>query len=83
MRTTVRLDDDLLQAVKQFAAEEKMTLTAVFHQALRQLLARRDDLRERERQPLPVFKGEGLQPGVDLDDTAALLELMERERDPG
>jgi hypothetical protein len=26
---------------------------------------------------LPSFKGKGLQPGVDLDDTAALLDLME------
>ena len=26
---------------------------------------------------LPVFKGKGLQPGVDLDDTASLLDLMQ------
>jgi hypothetical protein len=26
---------------------------------------------------LPVFAGQGLQPGVDLDDTASLLDLME------
>jgi hypothetical protein len=26
---------------------------------------------------LPVFKGKGLQPGVDLDDSAALLDLMD------
>jgi hypothetical protein len=30
------------------------------------------------RQPLPTFPGEGLQPGADLDDTAGLLDLMER-----
>ena len=28
--------------------------------------------------PLPTFKGEGLLPGVDLDDTASLLDLMDR-----
>ncbi len=27
---------------------------------------------------LPTFRGKGLQPGVDLDDTASLLELMDR-----
>jgi hypothetical protein len=27
--------------------------------------------------PLPTFAGQGLQPGVDLDDTASLLDLME------
>ena len=26
---------------------------------------------------LPVFHGEGLQPGVDLDDSASLLDLMQ------
>ena len=41
MRTTVILDDDLLRDVKQYAAEEDMTFTAVIHQALRELLARR------------------------------------------
>jgi hypothetical protein len=29
--------------------------------------------------PLPVFKGKGLQPGVDLDDTANLLDLMQAD----
>jgi hypothetical protein len=28
--------------------------------------------------PLPTFRGRGLQPGVDLDDTASLLDLMDR-----
>jgi len=82
MRTTVRLDDDLFRDVKQYAAEEGMTFTAVIHQALRQLLARRRRLAEQQRTPLPSFCGEGLQPGVDLDDGAALLELMERGDDP-
>ncbi len=78
MRTTVRLDDDLMRQVRQYAARHDMTLTDVFHQALRELLARRKRTPERQRQPLPTFSGQGLQPGVDLDDAAALLELMER-----
>ena len=82
MRTTVRLDDDLLSDVKQYAAEEGMTFTAIIHRALRELLARRSRLAQQERTPLPSFSGRGLQPGVDLDDTAALLELMERGDDP-
>lgn len=32
---------------------------------------------EANREPLPTFRGEGLQAGVDLDDTAALLDLMD------
>ena len=33
--------------------------------------------------PLPTFRGEGLQPGVDLDDTASLLDLMSAGDAPG
>lgn len=32
-----------------------------------------------ERVTLPTFAGKGLRPGVDLDDSAALLDLMEDE----
>ena len=28
---------------------------------------------------LPTFKGKGLQPGVDLDDAASLLDLMQAD----
>ena len=77
MRTTVRLDDDLLREVKRFAAERQLTLTAVLEQSLREMLALRKKLASREPVRLPTFKGRGLQPGVDLDDSAALLALME------
>lgn len=33
--------------------------------------------------PLPTFRGEGLQPGVDLDDSASLLDLMNGNDAPG
>lgn len=33
--------------------------------------------RKRSHAPLPVFKGGGLLPGVDLDDSASLLDLMD------
>ena len=83
MRTTVRLDDDLFIRIKQLAAEERMTFTAVLHQALREMLARRKRLLDCDRAPLPRFDGNGLQPGVDLDDTASLLDLMDRSNGPG
>jgi hypothetical protein len=82
MRTTVRLDEDLLREVRRLAAEERMTLTAVLEQALREMLARRRQPRDRPRVPLPTFGGRGLQPGVDLDDSAALLDLMDDRDGP-
>jgi hypothetical protein len=81
MRTTVRLDDDLLREAKRYAAEKGITLTAMLDQALREILARQEGPIDLERIPLPTFKGTGLRPGVDLDDTASLLDLMERDRD--
>ena len=76
MRTTIRLDDDLLTAAKTHAAQTGRTLTAVIEDALRYELARRSETRQPRRR-LPVSGGRGLQPGVDLDDSAALLDLME------
>ena len=78
MRTTIRLDDDLLTAAKKLALESGRTLTSVIEDALRESLARRRGAHGGVPAKLPVARGGGvLQPGVDLDDSAALLELME------
>ena len=82
MRTTVRLDDELLSDLKRLAAQEGVTLTALLEGAVREMLARRRRPRACQSVQLPTFKGRGLQPGVDLDDTSALLDLMERADDP-
>lgn len=76
MRTTIRLDDELLRAAKRAAVERGTTLTAVIEDALRRALAPAGAER-REPFRLPTFHGDGLRPGVDLDDTAALLDLMD------
>ncbi len=77
MRTTIRIDDDLLAAVKRLAAETDRSMTAVIEDALREMLARRRELSERPPIDLPVFHGSGLMPGVNLDSNADLLDLME------
>lgn len=77
MRTTVRLDDKLLADAKKHAAETGRTLTALLEDALRESLARRDLPSKRKPIRLKTFKGNGVQPGVDLDDSSALLDLME------
>lgn len=41
-------------------------------------LTRPGDMSRGAAAPLPTFAGEGLQSGVDLDDTASLLDLMDR-----
>lgn len=78
MRTTVRLDERLLREAKAVAVRERRTLTAVIDESLRQFLARRS-AGGAKRPPfkLITFGEGGLRPGVDLDDTAALIDLIE------
>jgi hypothetical protein len=78
MRTTVRLDERLLAEAKLEAARSGRTLTSLISDALRESLARRRRRAAAEKVELPTFAGRGLQAGVDLDDSAALLDLMER-----
>lgn len=77
MRTTIRLDDALLRRAKAAAAASGRSLNDLIVDAVRASLAvRPSPARVSE---LPTYKGHGLQPGVDLDDSAALLDLMEED----
>jgi predicted transcriptional regulator len=82
MRTTVRLDDTLFTEVKKHAAQTGSTLTSLIEQALREMLQRRETLRVRRPVKLRTWGHGGLQAGVDLDSSAALLDVMEGEDDP-
>ena len=82
MRTTIRLDDDLLAEVKLIAARSGRSMTAVIEDALREVLARQQARLDHDPVRLTTVAGHGLQPGVDLDDSAALLSLMEAANDP-
>ncbi len=82
MKTTIQLDDQLLAEAKQCAAQTGRTLKAVIEDALRETLARTESPQAPVRVSLQTFKGRGLQPGVDLDDTSSLLDLMERNDGP-
>lgn len=77
MRTTVRLDPHLLTEAKRHAAEHGKTLTSILEEALRESLARRQPQVKARRVRLKTVSGTGLRPGVDLDDGASLLELMD------
>jgi hypothetical protein len=77
MRTTVRLDPHLLAQAKKRAAETGRTLTAVLEEALRESLQRRTRAGRRAPVRLKTVNGTGLRPGVDLDDSASLLDTME------
>lgn len=76
MRTTVRLDAHLLAEVKKHAAETGKTLTSVLEESLRESLARRSLHGKVRPVRLKTVGGGGTRAGVDLDDSASLLDLM-------
>ena len=80
MRTTVRLDEGLLAAAKTYAMSAGLTLTALIEESLRQRLAQ---VRSSERRPVRlVTTGTGgVLPGIDLEDSSSLLDVMEAEGD--
>lgn len=78
MRTTLDINDELLRAARAHASDERKTLKATVEQALREFLA--GPVRTRSDAPsIPVFRGRGVQPGVDLTDNAALEAIMNAE----
>ena len=78
MRTTIRLDDALLQEAKKLAAQAGTTLTALIEDSLRERLYRHDENgRNVEHVRLHTCGTGGLRPGIDLDDSASLLDAMD------
>lgn len=79
MASTVQLPDDLLKATEKFAAATHHDVNEIVEQALRDWLARRQ-ITSPVR--LITYGQDGLLPGVNLDDSAALLALMDATDDP-
>jgi hypothetical protein len=81
MRTTLDLDDELLKQVRQIAARTNRTMTSIVEDALRTALNRRSE-EKRRKVELPVSKRRGgLRPGIDIDNTAALLDILDAQDD--
>lgn len=75
MRITVRLDDALLEQARREACRRGETLSALMEEGLRLALA------QHARVVLPICRaGGGVLPGVDLNDSAALEDVMERRK---
>ena len=77
MRTTINLPDDLAAQVKRVAVQSRTSVTALIADALRELLGRRRRKVVSSRVQLTTCGKGGLLPGVDLDDSASLLDLMD------
>jgi hypothetical protein len=77
MQTTVKIDR-LRADAKALATRSGQTLSPLVDDTVRSALSRRDGPVPESRLELPTFHGGQLQPRVDLDDSAALLDLIER-----
>jgi hypothetical protein len=78
MRTTVRLEESLLQRARREAERRGVTLTFLLEQGLQLALRRPMKQSERSIVTLPACRaGGGIRAGVDLDDSASLLDRLE------
>jgi hypothetical protein len=76
--TTLRVHEALLRRAKAYARRHDLTLTAVMERALASYLS---DAEASPAEPSPVvlpsFGRGGPRPGIDLDDTSAVIDLMD------
>lgn len=77
MRTTVRINDDLLRRAKSRAADEGRTLTSLVEDGLALVLSR-PGKRPAKRVELPVSSATGgVLPGIDLNRSSDLAEVLD------
>ena len=74
MRTTLSLDDQLLISARHRAVEENISLACVIENALRESLAKPRARNDTVR--LITALGLGVKPGVDLNNSRSLLDIM-------
>ena len=78
MRTTLILEDSIYHRAKVTAAERGVTVASVIEEALHLLLASESRQPPAALGPMPVDEGMSwTRPGVDINDSRALLEIME------
>lgn len=82
MRTTINLPDELLARLKREAVRSRTTVTALIERALRASLQRPSARAEVRAPKLPTYGTRGLRPGIDLDDTSRLLDVLDSVDDP-
>lgn len=76
MRTTIRIDDDLLKQAKKQAADEGRSLTSLVEDGLALILSK-PKISRRKQVELPVSKATGgVLPGIDLNRSGDLEEAM-------
>lgn len=80
MKTTIEISDTLFREAKQCASRERVTMRAIVEAALRQFLRGRAQRATKFKLRPVVFKGRGLQPGVDLTAWEQISDVIYKGR---
>jgi hypothetical protein len=75
MKTTIEIRDALLLEAREAARKEGTTLRALVEEGLRLVVRRRGAARPPFRLRRVVFRGDGLRPGVRLEDWGRIRGL--------
>jgi len=79
MKTTLLLNDEVHRQAKLASARLGIPLTRFIEEAIRLRISTDAARRTEPVAKLPVDKAQGgLQPGIDLDDTAELLNILDQ-----
>ena len=71
------IQDDLFRKAKQAALARHCSLGGLVEDALRTALSSPKPSPKAKEFRIITFRGQGVRPGVDIDHTAALLDVME------
>lgn len=78
MQTMIQLDDALLAKATELAREKGCDLSQLIEETLRDKIAPLSAVVPQPFRHLTTVGGEGVRAGVDLNNSAALLALMEQ-----
>jgi hypothetical protein len=77
MRTTVNIDDALLERAKALAYARQQPIREIISEGLRVVLFQSGKKQENKKVQLVTFCGNGTCPVVDLDSNSSVLDAME------
>jgi hypothetical protein len=83
LRTTIRLEESLIEQAKAEAARRNTTLTSLIEEGLHRVIKDAYKPVKRKKIVVPVSKRTGgTWPGIDINNSAELLDIMDGYLDP-
>ena len=78
MKTTIQLDENLFDLATKLAEAKGYDLSHLIEETLRDKIAPKSPAARQPFFRLTTVGGEGVRPGIDLNNSAALLALMDQ-----